>query len=184
MDLAGFKEISGYNAYVVNKEGVIVSLPKLTRNRSGSFYTKTRVLRPVRSNLGYYSVRLSYGTGNRVEKIHRLVCLVFLPNPLNKPHVNHIDGNPSNNRLENLEWCTASENALHAFRTGLRKPIGCNGESSGASKLTWRQVEKIRLLKGKEQTNITAKRFGISRSHVWNIQTNRVWIREGVHIYG
>lgn len=52
--------------------------------------------------------------------VHRLVLTAFTPNPENKPEINHIDGNKSNNDLSNLEWVTKSENSFHAVKTGLR----------------------------------------------------------------
>lgn len=55
------------------------------------------------------------------RNIHRVIAETFIPNPNNLPCVNHKDGNKQNNRVDNLEWCTHSENMLHSFRTGLQK---------------------------------------------------------------
>ena len=55
------------------------------------------------------------------RNIHRVIAETFIPNPNNLPCVNHKDGNKQNNRVDNLEWCTHSENTLHSFRTGLQK---------------------------------------------------------------
>lgn len=65
---------------------------------------------------GYMLVKF----GRKQFKVHRLVAQAFIPNPHNKPQVNHINGIPSDNRVVNLEWATASENLIHAIRTGLR----------------------------------------------------------------
>ena len=74
------------------------------------------ILSPSSYN-GYYRVNLSKGGKYITIHIHRLVAMAFLPNPNNYPQVNHKDGDRKNNNLNNLEWCTASYNQLHAFRT-------------------------------------------------------------------
>lgn len=69
-----------------------------------------------------YNIRIN---GKRRQMLtHRLLAQAFIPNPENKPQVNHIDGNKLNNDLSNLEWVTCSENGKHAFRVGLIKPHG------------------------------------------------------------
>lgn len=70
----------------------------------------------ISSSPGYYVVPMN----NKVAFVHRLIAEAFIPNPENKPIVNHIDGNKLNNAVNNLEWCTRIENAYHAFTHGLR----------------------------------------------------------------
>lgn len=70
---------------------------------------------------GYKAYKLTLPNGKqKMCYAHRLVALAFIDNPKNKPMVNHIDGNKLNNYIDNLEWCTASENAIHALNNELK----------------------------------------------------------------
>ena len=91
--------------------------------RCGSVYsTLTNKYRKLNQKTWYKTVDM-YVKGRVLHRsIHRLLAILFIPNPLNKPEVNHIDGNKLNNDLSNLEWVTSSENTLHSFRIGLQKP--------------------------------------------------------------
>ena len=84
----------------------------------GSVYSKhyNRFLKPQK-NRNY----LTYKMFNKMLKVHRVVAEAFIPNPNNKPQVNHKDGNKLNNDVSNLEWVTASENGLHSYKLGLSK---------------------------------------------------------------
>lgn len=75
-------------------------------------------------SLGYHRVHITRPNGKRgIIGIHRLVALAFIDNPESKPDVNHIDGDKSNNKVENLQWVTKSENILHSVHNlELRKP--------------------------------------------------------------
>ena len=107
------------------------------------------------------------------EYVHRLVAQYFIPNPENKPEVNHIDGNKSNNRFDNLEWVTHKENCHHAFNTGLSP----KGEKHGRSKITREIVNEVKYLhsKGLSQRKV-AKIVGISQPSVWGILNGKIWI--------
>jgi len=81
----------------------------------GNFKKGNKVINGWIQNTGYKTVQIN----NKKYSIHRLVAEAFIPNPENKPQVNHIDGNKLNNNADNLEWCTCKENVQHAFNTGL-----------------------------------------------------------------
>lgn len=85
---------------------------------SGNYHQTGRIkkLKPMADRHNYLTVDLFDGTKRCNKKIHRLVAESFIPNPENKPQVNHKNGDHQDNRVENLEWATSAENNLHAYR--------------------------------------------------------------------
>lgn len=113
-----YKAIKGYNnKYYISNTGKVF----VTDYRGQKVWKEMK----CRSISGYKSVGLRlFENGiskQTIFKIHRLVAEYFIPNPENKPVVNHIDGNKQNNLVTNLEWATVAENTRHAYRTGLEK---------------------------------------------------------------
>ena len=114
-----WKDIIGYeNLYQVSNLGNVKSLCFGARNKRKS--NITRLLKTNSNNFGYLKVELYKDGKSKIKYVHRLVAEAFIPNPDQKPQVNHIDGNKANNTLSNLEWVTSSENLSHACKTGLR----------------------------------------------------------------
>lgn len=109
-----WKNIKGYEGlYQISNLGRIKSLP-----RNGTKPIET-IKKTTVDKYGYLRVSLSNKNKRKKVLVHRLVAQAFISNPQNKPQVNHIDGNKKNNVLENLEWCTNSENMKHAYKIGL-----------------------------------------------------------------
>lgn len=83
-------------------------------------FGKERILKFGLIGNGYPMIQICYANKKpKCEIIHKLVAILFIPNPDNKPQINHKDGNKLNNHIDNLEWVTAKENTNHAWRTGL-----------------------------------------------------------------
>ena len=104
-----WRDIPGYESfYQVSNLGNVRSIR----------FNKIRNMKSWDSH-GYRAVELCMNNNRYTVGIHRLVALTFIPNPENKPEVNHKDRNKSNNNVENLEWVTQSENVAHAYRHGV-----------------------------------------------------------------
>lgn len=116
------KNIPGFEDYAVSKSGEVFRISYSDSGNRGK-YKLPHKLTPKLDKYGYYKVTLSVNRKLTYRTIHRIVAETFIPNPNNLPQVNHIDGNKTNNRVENLEWVTPRENTLHAHSSGLHKGV-------------------------------------------------------------
>lgn len=121
---------------------------------------------------GYYIVTLCKGKERKTKKIHRLVAEAFIPNVENKLQVNHIDGNKLNNNVKNLEWCTDSENMIHAYKTGLMKPV--IGKQNGASREVIKYDLNMNEIARYETGRLAAKKNNISKNGIaWRCKVGK-----------
>jgi hypothetical protein len=157
-----WKDIKGYEGlYQVSSLGKVKSLERLIWNGYTNHKRKEIMLSLCKCNKGYIVIRLSKNNVQSTYKVHRLVAKAFIKDIKLKPQINHINGIKDDNRVDNLEWCTNSENQSHAVLTGLKK---CKYEV---------HTEKvIKLYKSMTPTYKIADFFDCSRSTIKRILVN------------
>lgn len=114
-------------------------------------------------------------------KVHRAVAIKFVPNPNNKPFVNHIDGDKTNNNYQNLEWVTHSENIRHAYKTGLIS--NRKGFTHSQSKLNGEQVYEIKFKSEGVSHEALASKFGCTGTAISRIRKGGTWAHITVDSY-
>ena len=160
-----WKDVPGYEGiYQVSNLGRIKSMSRIRVNGRAKILTKDKIL--LSKTLNDY---VKIGMTHKYVLAHRLIAKAFIPNPDNKPQVNHINGIKHDNRVENLEWVTASENAIHSSKNKLSK----TGEKHWKSKLSEKDIKDIRSSKLKQCE--LAKIYNIKQSTISQIILRRTW---------
>lgn len=163
-----WKNVLGYeNKYQVSNLGRIKSLLKKDKD----FILKEQTF----NKTGYKNVDLCFNGSVKKKTVHRIVAISFIPNPENKPQVNHINGIKADNRVENLEWNTRSENQLHSIKLGLRSTVG---EKNSQSKLN--EIKVLNIFKDKSIYKEISTKYNISISTISDIKRGYSW----THITG
>lgn len=165
--------------YEITRDGRVRSLPRLVNSPAagGQRMIRGRELK-LQSIKGYWGFLAHAANGRKTSAyVHRAIAQLFVPNPEGKPHVNHIDGDKTNNDPANLEWVTHAENMAHGFRTGLIPPPSSGpGEQSPAAKLDWGKVAQIRTLLAEGRTHQSlAEQFGVKKGSIGFIARNETW---------
>lgn len=153
--------LDGYmGKYTITKDGEVYSQKGLGKWKKLKHYMVA----------GYPAVTLMKNKVRVIKHIHRLLATTFIPNPLNKKCVNHIDGNRLNHDLSNLEWCTHSENTIHAIETGLiPKKV--------SSYIPVNVVKSVYLLKDIYRQKDLCDMFNLKPFTVNRIHNKKAWVR-------
>ncbi len=145
------------------------------------FYTRIcAFMKPQKNhqNKGYVKVCIRNNKGKRFFFIHRIVALNFIENPHNKPYINHIDGNPANNHISNLEWATPSENTQHSYNMGLQvMPTNRAIGEARSKKLKTVDVVKIKSILSNRTVSYDqiGKLFSVTGDTIRAIDLGKSW---------
>lgn len=159
--------------YEVSNTGSVRGLDRVLNNGKSDYIYPGKVLKTKIASSGYVHISLSKNMKEKWFGVHRLVALSFINNPNNLPIVNHINGIKNDNRVENLEWVTHSENTKHAVKIGLKK--GVMGEKSHYAKLRESDIIEIRSLYGTITQREIAKKFDVTYQQINKIVKRQNW---------
>lgn len=171
-----WEDVVGYEGlYKVSNNGLIKNVPRVYKMKDGRNRTiKGQYMAFMTDKDGYKRLGLRKNGTQKKFYVHRLVAMAFIPNPEEKPQVNHIDGVKDNNFYKNLEWCTNKENRAHAAKNGLVADQW--GVKNPNVKITKKDVLTIRKLR-KENKKIKdiATIIGTSESNIKNVVYGYTW---------
>jgi len=149
------RDLKDYPGYAVTEDGKVWS------------HKTNRFLRPSIVYGGYHHVHLRVNGKTKNKSVHQLVAIAYIPNPENKPQVNHIDNNPENNCVSNLEWCTQSENVKHAARQGRM--------SKGKTAKITEEIALELIHRASESPSDLAKEYGIPVGIIHKLYRKERW---------
>lgn len=187
-----WKEIDGYSRYMISNLGKIWSKTRVVKSNGSQSKTirKGKFLKTRINDNGYETVNLCPDNSTRIKtkKVHRLIAQAFIPNPNNLPCINHKNRQRSDNRIENLEWCTSSDNNYHRWtniesikhREKARDVCRINGKRNRFISLE----TKLEIIKEYKETNILqkdlAKKYGISKQVICHIVNNKYFSKDDI----
>lgn len=165
-----WREIQGYAAYMASSLGRIKAKARLSKHRAGGTRKVQECIMKLNIDRGGYNSVVVVKNGKPGSAwVHRLVAIAFHGTPEQGKIVNHIDGNKLNNRPENLEWCTPSENSKHNYKIGLQKPqktgLGKTGRLHHASKAVIQKCHDVVIARF-ESAGCAAKATGIPQGSI------------------
>lgn len=177
-----WRDVAGWEGlYQVSNDGRLRACERPIPYPDGSVKTrrgKEIVVTTCIRKRGYTYPHVTLRCQGRMQtlRLHRLVAMAFIPNPLNLPMVNHMDGNKRNNSVANLEWTTCSLNHRHSWATGLRSRAYLSGERNQHAKLTYERVTAARLAyRDGATTRGLARANNVSQATMQSALAGRTW---------
>lgn len=160
-----WKDIEGFEGlYQVSNLGRVKSLERINEGKK-TVKLKEKILRQSPDGKGYMMVWLYYNKKRKTCKVHRLVAQAFIPNPNNKPQIDHINGNNQDNYVENLRWCTSKENFHNpiSYKRNSESKFGYKNHHSRA--ISQYSLDMI-LIREWDCINDACRELGVNHSHI------------------